>query len=79
MQLKYVIENIDTFDSDMTIYVDSSWLPESIAMVCHEPDDGQVPEGFEYFLEVFLLQELIEDASIPITVERVIEFARDDA
>ncbi|EIA1343250.1 hypothetical protein K6689_004256 [Vibrio parahaemolyticus] len=78
MKLKYVVENLDIFDPDMTIYVDQSWRPDSIAVVCYEPDDGQPPGNYEYFLEVFLLQELIEDASMLTTVERVIEFARND-
>ncbi len=35
-------------------------------------------KGYDYFLEVFILQELFEDVP-EITVERVIKYAQDDA
>ncbi|MBD8514572.1 hypothetical protein IFO68_17970 [Photobacterium sp. CAU 1568] len=78
MNLENVIRNINSFNPEHTIYVKGAWIPQAEAVVCLEPSNGQVPEGFEYFLEVFLVQELIEDSK-NLTVQRIIEYAQNDA
>jgi hypothetical protein len=78
MTLNEIIQNIDTFDPEHTIYIDEYWNPDSKAIVCYEPDDGHAPEGYEYFLEVFLVQEVIEDLGSS-SVDRIIAYAQNDA
>ncbi|WP_455819465.1 hypothetical protein [Pseudomonas cerasi] len=65
MTLIDVINQLDSFDSDDTIYAKKPWMPDSEAIVATEPDDGGVPDkaakiDAEYFLEVFLAVEFLE-------------------
>lgn len=78
MKLRELMLDVASLDPDLTIYIDSAWSPESHILLCAEPEDGSLPEGYDYFLEVFILQELFEDVP-EITVERVIKYAQDDA
>ncbi|MCY9846387.1 hypothetical protein [Vibrio caribbeanicus] len=77
MKLRDLVPDIASLDPDLTVYIDSEWSPESNILLCVEPEDGSSPEGFEHFLEVFLLQELFEDMP-DITVERIIKYAQED-
>lgn len=78
MNLSQIVQNNGHLDPDLTIYIDSAWNPDSRVLLCTEPEDGSSPEGYDYFLEVFILQELFEDFP-ESTVERVIKYAQDDA
>ncbi|MGR5447148.1 hypothetical protein ACPV47_19795 [Vibrio jasicida] len=78
MKLRELMLDVASLDPDLTIYIDSAWSPESSILLCTEPEDGSSPEGYDYFLEVFILQELFEDVP-EITVERIIKYAQDDA
>ena len=78
MKLRELMLDVASLDPDLTIYIDSAWNPESHILLCAEPEGGSSPEGYDYFLEVFILQELFEDVP-EITVERVIKYAQDDA
>ena len=88
MQLQYLIERINEVDSDATVWIDGSnfWSVDSRVSIAIECDEGgppdTVPSGFEYFLEVFIIQELVEDlpksqSYIELT-QRIIDYARDD-
>ena len=77
MKLRDLLPDIASLDPDLTVYIDGEWSPESNILLRIEPDDGSSPEGFEYFLEVFILQELYEDMP-DITAERIIKYAQKD-
>ncbi|KDM91484.1 hypothetical protein [Photobacterium galatheae] len=78
MTLEDVLRNIQKLDPEHTIYVQGNWGPDAQATVCSEPEDGQAPPEFTYFLEVFLVQELMEDAP-RLSVQSLIEYAIHDA
>ncbi|MGF1767345.1 hypothetical protein L4D06_08155 [Enterovibrio makurazakiensis] len=81
MTLSDVIKNIASIDADMTIYAKTPWLEDSPAFVDYEPDDGSVPDGaenMEYFLEVFIVNQLLEDIG-NIDCQRIIDYAINDA
>ncbi|CAH1578465.1 hypothetical protein THF1C08_200053 [Vibrio jasicida] len=78
MNLSQIVLDNRHLDPDLTIYIDSAWSPDSRVLLCAEPEDGSSPEGYDYFLEVFILQELFENVP-EITVERVIKYAQVDA
>ncbi len=80
MNLSQVVQNNRHLhlDPDLTIYIDSTWKPESHILLCTEPEDGGLSKGYDYFLEVFILQELLE--GVPeITVERILKYAQVNA
>ncbi|KOQ82269.1 hypothetical protein ABW48_26535 [Pluralibacter gergoviae] len=92
MTLIDIINKLDSFDGDDTIYVKRPWKPESAAIVATEPDTGGIPPGAEkidaeYFLEIFLAAEFLEGwllngAQKPSTEEqcfRLIQYAENDA
>lgn len=81
MTLSEVIQNIANLDEEMTIYAKSPWTLDSPAYVDFEPDDGSLPKGaenMEYFLEVFIVNQLLEDSD-QIDSQRIIEYAINDA
>ncbi len=78
MKLKELILDLENLDPELTIYIDGAWGPESNILLCFEPEDGSSPKEYEYFLEVFILQELFESTP-DITVERIIQYALYDA
>jgi hypothetical protein len=78
-------------DSEKTIYAKKPWLPESEVEIRVEPQDCLVPDdlekkGYQYFLEVFIAQEIITNLSLvypPYTLEKrcekLINYAENDA
>ncbi|MGL6316970.1 hypothetical protein [Vibrio sp. WXL103] len=78
MRLHEAVTRINELDPDMTIYIEPPWSSNSRVTICNEPDSGESPDGFEYFLEVFIVQDLFEDLP-SLSVERVIEYAQNDA
>lgn len=92
MTLNDVINQLDSFDDDDTIYAKQPWKPDSEAIIATEPDDGGLPDeaakiNAEYFLEVFLANEFLEGwlsnlAQSPSPKEqclRLIQYAENDA
>lgn len=64
--LNDIINQLDNFDSDDTLYVKKAWKPDSEVVVAAEPDDGGVSDqaakiNAEYFIEIFLAIEFLED------------------
>lgn len=92
MKLLELVQQIDDFDEELTIYIEGdSWSGDSEVVVALEPDNGSIPptaEGKKYFLEVDLVREVLEvwsdwrDGREPTEnemVEAVIYYARNDA
>lgn len=82
--------SIHSLEPEQTIYAQKPWNCESEVEVFTEPQDGAAPkdlsDGYEYFLEVFIAQEVIPDLSHvepSLTLEcwciRLIEYAENDA
>lgn len=87
MTLIEIISNINSFDEDHTIYVSRPWSSTANAVVCQEPEDGTLPTnaiGMEYFIEVFLLIEFLEDwkerkgKTLEEVCDRIINYAEND-
>ena len=99
MTLRELISNIDHQNEEATIFakkVDGKFSPTSEAVVIEiDEDELQTPTqeiaekqcpGFDYFLEVFLVKEVIENLgttvgykSLEKQVERIILYAESDA
>lgn len=95
MTLSDLIDRLDSFDEEKTIYAKQPWHPDAIAIVAivaDEPDEGDIPDeaskvGAEYFLEIFLASEFLEGWTSHLdkapTVEekclRLIKYAENDA
>lgn len=92
MKLIDVINQLDSFGDESTIYVEQPWNPDSIALVAVESEEGGIPDeaakiNAEYFLEVFLANEFLEgwlanlDQTPPIKDQclRLIKYAENDA
>lgn len=67
MDLFQVLLNISHFKGNETIYAVEPWTPESEAQVILEPAAGiiQLHQGelvFEYFLEIDLLQKMLQNS-----------------
>jgi hypothetical protein len=61
-----VISELDEADREATIYASKPWTNESTALVAREPETGGLPPrardlGLDYFLEVFIASEFLED------------------
>ena len=92
MTLLQVVQELETFNKEDTIYVAAPWTEHSLSRVLREADSGKIPAeavslGFEYFLEVFIacefIQEFEECLEIIPTIKqkclRLIEYANNDA
>jgi hypothetical protein len=87
MNLRDVVNGIDTLQDELTIYATPEWSPDSAAIVTHEPEDGGVPPeanawGMSYFLEVFIAKEVLEGIKIldlEARTKRLIQYAATDA
>ena len=92
MKLIDVVANLNSLNSDATIYAAEPWTFDSIAIVEVEPPSGGFPEeavrqGLKYFLEVSIARDFIEDweskrskvHSDTQRCERLIRYAVDDA
>jgi hypothetical protein len=61
-----IVANLGSYDSEFTIYAVKPWTWDSDALVVREPEPGGSPReaescGAEYFLEVFIAKEFLED------------------
>ena len=93
MNLREIIGDIATLDTDLTIYLDknSEWSSSSSAIVAEEPEDGGLPneaKGMEYFLEIDIANEVLDvwsnwrngqEPSLEEKCEAIIYYAKNDA
>ena len=67
MQIVNLTQQLHQLDKNLTIYAKKPWYCETEVELHHEPDDGELPKeltsGYEYFLEIFIAQEVIPDLS----------------
>jgi hypothetical protein len=81
MRLEDIVERLEVFDNDATIYAETPWRPDARAVVAIEPEDGSLPAeaiGLTYFLEV----DIALDAARGTTgsrFQRVLYYAENDA
>ena len=71
MKLIEIIADIENYDDLMTVYAKKDWNPNSEAMVIEPPEDGNIRpiDGYDYFLEVFIIKEWIEDLKAKVNDE----------
>jgi len=87
-----LVKSIDRENDEDTIYAKKPWTAESPVLVARDPSSGGTPARArslqcEYFLEVFIAREFLEDlrnaSDDPIAVEalcdRLIYYAMYDA
>lgn len=92
MKLIEIIEKLDSFSDEDTIYAAEPWSEKCQAVVETEPPSGGLPEkaqelGLKYFLEVFLAREFLEgwianlqaEPSLQDKCQRLIQYAVTDA
>ena len=91
MKMMELTQKLYELDSEKTIYAKKPWLPETEVEIRNEPETGLVPKdlenaGFEYFLEVFIAQEVIPNLShvepsftLEQWCEKLINYAENDA
>lgn len=86
MSLQEVISNIEHISDEQTIYAEQPWGITSKAIALS--DDGKIEviikdKCYNYFLEVFIIKELIEDLGNSLNsqdlVLRIIQYAINDA
>jgi hypothetical protein len=87
LTLRDVVERLDTFGDDQTIYAESP-TPSARAAVATERDDGSPAPGLEYLLEIAAAREAIDvwrawrggrQPSLDDKLEAVLYYARNDA
>ena len=92
MKLIEIVENLNDFDADNTIYAIEPWLPEVEAIVLPMSTTNELPEsvrikGLTYFLEISIARDFLYDwesycESPPSAFEKVsrlIQYALTDA
>lgn len=85
LKLRDVVEHIDEFDDELTIYATPEWTPDSAVVVAREPDEGGVPPiaaGMRYFLEIFVAKEALDglrELELEGKTMRLIRYAITDA
>jgi hypothetical protein len=92
MKLVEIVENLESFDRDATIYSAQPWTQGSDSIVAPEPPAGGPPPDaaagrLAYFLEVAIAKEFIADWTATLSPEptasevcdRVIQYAIHDA
>ena len=93
MTLAELLENLDGFDDNLTIYAEKNpfFSPESRAITCPEEEVQNIydkKQGLSYLLEVFIAKEVVQawievhgdnKPSIEDICEAVIYYAENDA
>lgn len=92
MTLLGIVENLESFDGEDTIYAAEPWAVDSQALVTREPDTGGLPveaqeQGLKYVLEVFIARGFLEGWAENLNAEptsqekcvRLIQYAVTDA
>ncbi|MHA8115615.1 hypothetical protein ACX122_21465 [Kosakonia cowanii] len=78
MTLSDLIDRLNSFEEEKTIYAKQPWHPDTIAIVSDEPDEGGIPNeaskvGAEYFPEIFLAREFMENWTSHLDKEPTVE------
>jgi len=79
------IRRRDDFEELMTVYVKREWSPDSDSIITQQLEDGSITpiDGYEYFLEVFIIKDWVKELdSSEVTVaqcNRIIQYAINDA
>ena len=92
MTLLDVVRDLDSFDNEGIICATKPWTENSHAIVVVEPQARRLPAeaeklGMDYFLDVFIGRELLEDWTANLDAEptlqqkcaRIIKYAITDA
>lgn len=92
MTLIEIIRDLDSFDSEGIICAKKPWSENSEALVVVEPQAQRLPAeaeklGMDYFLDVFVAREFLEDWSANLNAEptlqqqcaRLVQYAITDA
>jgi len=92
MTLLEAIGSFKSLDQESTIYAVKPWTPSSEVVLELEPEEGElppgtIPAGFDYFLEVFIVEEFLDgwasnwpsEPSLYEKCERLIQYAIYDA
>jgi len=91
MTLLKIIQELETFDNESTIYASRPWTENSEALVLREPGEKIPLEGEKlgliYFLEVSIAQDFLEDWAASLDTppmlqqkcKRLIQYATNDA
>ncbi len=92
MKLIEAVRELDSFDSEATIYAATPWTESSDAIVAAEPAAGGLPAeaeklGLKYFLEVFVARDFLDGwganlgatAAVQQKCARLIQYALKDA
>lgn len=92
VNLLEAVKSLDSHDHESTIYATAPWNAESRVVIVEPPEAGGLPNEAEsicaeYFLEVFIAKEFLEDWRLSLngrpTAEqecaRVIQYAINDA
>jgi hypothetical protein len=80
-----LINSKDDFDDLMTVYARKPWDIDSDAFIVPQPEDGSISpvDGHNYFLEVFIIKDWLEDLDSrevsEETCNRIIQYAINDA
>ncbi len=64
MNLLEAVQKMPKADDDLTIYARQPWSPRAEAVLAIEGSEEEVEakaRGFEYFLEVFIAREFLDD------------------
>ncbi|WP_159990768.1 hypothetical protein [Pelistega ratti] len=84
MNLYEIIKNIDNYNVEDTIFSEEPWNIYSPSIVIHE--DENKPSTYvhkKYFLEIFLVKELLDDLPKELSLEekcnRIIHYAINDS
>ncbi|MCE9592255.1 MAG: hypothetical protein K8S99_17250 [Planctomycetes bacterium] len=92
MRLVDIVNELESFDVNATIYAVEPWQSDSLAMVDFEPPAGGLPvaasnRGMTYFLEVSIARDFLVDwarsqretPSLGERSQRLIRYALNDA
>ncbi|MGH2613023.1 MAG: hypothetical protein ACRDFB_08265 [Rhabdochlamydiaceae bacterium] len=71
MTLIKLMQKLETFDNESTIYAAKPWTENSKALALHEPESGGLPPEAEilelgYFLEVSVARDFIENWAVSL-------------
>lgn len=84
MNLYEIIKNIDSYSIEDTIYSEEPWSIYSPSLVINEEANSELTnQTKKYFLEVFLVKELLDNLPSKLSLEqkcnRIIDYAINDA
>ena len=78
-----IIQELEDFDNESTIYAANPWTENSKALVLSEPESGELPPeakklDLKYFLEISIARNFLEDWTANLNTQPTIQqkFAR---